>query len=186
MGVIELVVLSMGLAMDAFAVSVCKGLSMKKMNWNKAIIIGLYFGFFQAFMPLIGYLLGIKFEDKITTIDHWVTFVLLGLIGFGMIKSALSKKKETCNDSVKFKEMIVLAVATSIDALAVGITFAFLDTNIILAIFLIGIITIILSTVGVKIGNLFGNKFEKKTQFIGGIILIGIGIRILLSHLNIL
>lgn len=186
MGVVELVILSFGLAMDAFTVSVCKGLSMKKMNWNKAIIISLYFGLFQGFMPLIGYLLGIGFEDKITSVDHWITFALLGLIGLDMIKSALSKKSETCNDSVDFKEMIVLAVATSIDALAIGITFAFLNINIILAISLIGIITTILSTIGVKIGNIFGDRFEKKAEFIGGIILIVIGLRILLGHLSIL
>lgn len=185
MGVVELVFLSVGLAMDAFAVSVCKGLSMKKMNWNKAIIVSLYFGFFQAFMPLIGYLLGIGFEEKITSVDHWITFVLLGIIGFNMIKEALSKKSDISNDSVNFKGMLVLSIATSIDALAVGITFAFLDTNIILAICLIGIITIVLSAIGVKIGNLFGNKMEKKAQFIGGIVLIGIGSKILLSHLNI-
>lgn len=186
MGVVELVVLSIGVAADAFAVSICKGLSMKEMNWNKAATISLYFGFFQFLMPLIGYLLGISFEDKITSIDHWIAFGLLGLIGLNMIKSALSEDCEGCNNSVKFKEMLVLAIATSIDALAVGITFAFLNINIIIAVCLIGVITIVLSIIGVKIGNIFGNKFEKGAKFFGGIILIGIGVRILLEHLNIL
>lgn len=183
MGIVELVVLSIGLAMDAFAVSVCKGLSMSKMSWKKACIIGLYFGIFQALMPLIGYLLGINFQEKIDNIDHWIAFILLGIIGINMIKEAMSKQKESSNDSIKFKDMIVLAIATSIDALAVGITFAFLKVNILLAISLIGIITLVLSIIGVKIGNIFGNKYEKKAQLVGGIILILLGIKILLEHL---
>ena len=186
MGFIELIVLSVGLAMDAFAVAICKGLSMSKMNWKKASIIGLYFGGFQALMPLIGYLLGINFQEKITSIDHWIAFVLLGVIGINMIKEAISKDSEKQNDSIKFKDMLILAVATSIDALAVGITFAFLKVNIVLAISLIGIITFIISVAGVKIGNVFGDKYEKKAEFAGGIILILLGIKILLEHLNIL
>lgn len=186
MGVIELVVLSIGLAMDAFAVAVCKGLSMSKMNWKNAIIIGVYFGFFQAFMPAIGYLLGINFQDKICNVDHWIAFILLGIIGINMIKEAISKENDVHNDSVKFKDMIILAIATSIDALAIGITFAFLKVNIILAISLIGIITLIISVIGVKIGNIFGYKYEKKAEFAGGIILILLGIKILLEHLNII
>lgn len=186
MGFIELIILSIGLAMDAFAVAICKGLSMFKMNWKKASIIGLYFGGFQALMPLIGYLLGINFQEKITSIDHWIAFVLLGVIGINMIKEAISKDSEKQNDSIKFKDMLILAVATSIDALAVGITFAFLKVNIVLAISLIGIITFIISVVGVKIGNVFGDKYEKKAEFAGGIILILLGIKILLEHLNIL
>ena len=186
MGFIELIILSIGLAMDAFAVAICKGLSMSKMNWKKAFIIGLYFGGFQALMPLVGYLLGINFQEKITSIDHWIAFLLLGIIGINMIKEAISKDSEKQNDSIKFKDMLILAVATSIDALAVGITFAFLKVNILLAISLIGIITFIISVFGVKIGNLFGDKYEKKAEFAGGIILILLGIKILLEHLNIL
>ena len=186
MGIIELIVLSIGLAMDAFAVAVCKGLSMSKMSWKKACIVGAYFGIFQAAMPLIGYLLGISFQDKIASIDHWIAFVLLGAIGINMIKEAISKDKESSNDSVKFKDMLILAIATSIDALAVGITFAFLKVNILLAISLIGIITFVLSIIGVKIGNIFGDKYEKKAEFAGGTILILLGIKILLEHLGIL
>ena len=186
MGIIELIVLSIGLAMDAFAVAVCKGLSMSKMSWKKACIVGAYFGIFQAAMPLLGYLLGISFQDKIASIDHWIAFVLLGAIGINMIKEAISKDKESSNDSVKFKDMLILAIATSIDALAVGITFAFLKVNILLAISLIGIITFVLSIIGVKIGNIFGDKYEKKAEFAGGTILILLGIKILLEHLGIL
>ncbi len=183
MGIIELIVLSIGLAMDAFAVSICKGLSMPRMKWKNAIIIGAYFGYFQALMPALGYLLGFNFQDRISNIDHWVAFILLGVIGINMIKEAVSKDNDVHNDSVKFKDMIVLAIATSIDALAVGITFAFLNVNLILAISLIGIITFIISVLGVKVGNIFGDKYEKKAEFMGGIILILLGIKILLEHL---
>lgn len=183
MGLIELCILSIGLAMDAFAVSVCKGLSMKRMKWKNAIIIGAYFGYFQALMPALGYLLGYNFQDRIYNIDHWIAFILLGVIGINMIKEAISKENDVHNDSVKFKEMIVLAIATSIDALAVGITFAFLNVNLILAISLIGIITFIISVLGVKVGNIFGDKYEKKAEFAGGIILIFLGIKILVEHL---
>ena len=183
---IELIILSFGLAMDAFAVAVCKGLSMKKMSWKKAYIIGLYFGFFQAIMPVIGYLLGINFQDKIINIDHWIAFLLLGAIGINMIKESISKESDKQNDSIKFKDMLILGVATSIDALAVGITFAFLRVNILLAISLIGIITFVISVAGVKIGNIFGDRYEKKAELSGGVILIVLGIKILLDHLNIL
>lgn len=186
MGILEIIIIAIGLAMDAFAVSICKGLSMKKMSWKKGLIIGGYFGFFQALMPLIGYLLGIGFQDKVTGIDHWIAFILLGIIGANMIKEALSKEEEGKNDSVNFKEMIVLAIATSIDALAVGITMAFLEVNIAVAIIIIGIITFAISVIGVKIGNIFGNKYEKKAEFAGGIILILMGIKILLEHLGII
>ncbi len=183
MGIIELIVLSIGLAMDAFAVSICKGLSMPRMKWKNAIIIGLYFGYFQALMPALGYLLGVNFQDRISNIDHWVAFILLAVIGINMIKEAISKDNDVHNDSIKFKDMIVLAIATSIDALAVGITFAFLNVNLILAISLIGVITFIISVLGVKVGNIFGDKYEKKAEFVGGIILILLGIKILLEHL---
>lgn len=183
MGIIELIVLSIGLAMDAFAVSICKGLSMPRMKWKNAIIIGLYFGYFQALMPALGYLLGVNFQDRISNIDHWVAFILLAVIGINMIKEAISKDNDVHNDSIKFKDMIILSIATSIDALAVGITFAFLNVNLILAISLIGVITFIISVLGVKVGNIFGDKYEKKAEFAGGIILILLGIKILLEHL---
>lgn len=183
MGLVELIILSGGLAMDAFAVSICKGLAMKKMKWKNAIIIGLYFGIFQAIMPLIGYLLGVSFQSAITSIDHWVAFVLLVGIGANMIREAISKEKEEANDSIKIKDMLILAIATSIDALAIGITFAFLEVNITLAVSLIGIITFIISVIGVKIGNIFGDKYERKAELAGGIILIGLGIKILIEHL---
>jgi len=186
MGVIELIILSVGLAMDAFAVAICKGLSMQKMSWKKGLIIGGYFGIFQALMPLIGYMLGINFQENIQSVDHWIAFILLGIIGLNMVKEAISKEKESSNDSIKLKDMLILAVATSIDALAVGITFAFLKVNILLAIILIGVITFIISVAGVKIGNIFGDKYGKKAEFIGGLILILLGIKILLEHLNVL
>ena len=186
MGIIEILFISIGLAMDSFAVAICKGLSMKKMNWKKAGIIGLYFGGFQALMPLIGFLLGVTFQNLVTAIDHWIAFALLLFIGGNMIKEAFDKEAETCNDNVDFKTMVVLAVATSIDALAVGITFAFLKVNIVLALLMIGIIAFLLSIIGVKIGNKFGDKYEKKAELAGGIILILMGLKILLEHLGIL
>lgn len=186
MGIIELVILSIGLAMDAFAVAICKGLAMTKMKWKNGVIIGLYFGIFQAIMPFIGYLLGTNFQNAIVSIDHWIAFILLMGIGINMIKDALSKEKEEASDSIKFKDMLILAIATSIDALAVGVTFAFLKVDILLAIILIGIITFIISVIGVKIGNIFGDKYEKKAEMTGGIILILLGIKILLEHLHII
>ena len=186
MGVIELLLLSIGLAMDAFAVSVCKGISMKKINCKKSCIIGLWFGGFQALMPTIGYFLGSAFESLVTNIDHWIAFILLGIIGGNMIKEALSKDEESQSDKTDFKTMLVLAIATSIDALAVGITFAFLKVNLLLAISMIGIITFVISIIGTKVGNKFGSKYEKKAELAGGIILILIGIKILLEHLGIL
>ena len=169
--------------MDAFAVSICKGISMKKMNWKKAVIIGIYFGGFQALMPVIGYFLGTAFESIITNIDHWVAFILLGIIGGNMIKESFGNESENCNDDVGFKTMIILAIATSIDALAVGITFAFLKVNLVAAISMIGVITFALSVVGTKIGNRFGDKYESKAELVGGIILVLLGIKILLEHL---
>ena len=186
MGIVELLLLSIGLAMDAFAVSICKGISMKKMNWKKAIIIGLYFGGFQSLMPTLGFFLGTTFQNLITNVDHWIAFALLGIIGGEMIKESFEKDDEESNDDVSFKTMFILAVATSIDALAVGITFAFLKVNLILAISLIGIITFILSVAGTKIGNRFGDKYESKAELVGGIILVLLGIKILLEHLGII
>ena len=184
MSIFGLIVLSLGLGMDAFAVSVCKGVSFKKSSFKKSIIVALYMGIFQAFMPVIGYFLGISFADKITSIDHWLAFGLLFVIGIKMIKESLSKETEVINDKVDFKEMVVLAIATSIDALAVGITFAFLNVNLWFAIFLIGIITFLLCFVGTKIGSIFGDKYEKKAEFAGGLILILLGVKIVLEHLN--
>ena len=186
LGLIELVILSIGLAMDAFAVSICKGLAMQKMKCKNAIIIGAYFGIFQALMPLIGYFLGINFEKAITNVDHWIAFMLLGIIGGKMIKDSFGDESENCNDDVSFKTMFVLAVATSIDALAVGITFAFLNVNLILAITLIGIITFVLSVIGTKIGNRFGDAYERNAELVGGCILILLGLKILLGHLGII
>ncbi|QEH67852.1 manganese efflux pump MntP [Cellulosilyticum sp. WCF-2] len=185
MNLLELFILAVGLSMDAFAVAISKGLSMKKMSFKNAIIIGLYFGIFQAVMPLIGYCLGTRFEDKITAFDHWIAFFLLGFIGINMIREALSKEDDEAEEdvSLSFKTMSVLAIATSIDALAVGVTFAFLNVNIIPAVSFIGIVTFALSILGVKIGNVFGSKYKSKAELAGGLILIGMGLKILLSHL---
>lgn len=183
MGVLEIVLIAIALAMDAFAVAICKGLSMKKMNWKNALIVGGYFGVFQGLMPLVGYFLGATFENLVTQIDHWIAFILLLIIGINMIKEALSKNKESFDDSVDFKSMVVLAIATSIDALAVGITFAFLKANILLAVLLIAIITFIVCVIGVKIGNRFGSKYQRRAQIAGGIILILMGSKILIEHL---
>ncbi len=184
MSLFTILTLSVGLAMDAFAVSICKGLAMKSMSWKKAIIIGGYFGFFQGLMPLIGYLLGSTFKNYITSFDHWIAFGLLLLIGFSMMKEALSKEEENVNDSVSFRVMIVLAIATSIDALAIGVTFALVDAPLLLAILSIGIITFFLSILGVKIGNVFGIRYKAKAELAGGIVLILLGFKILFEHLG--
>ena len=186
MGIFEIFLLGIGLAMDAFAVSIWKGLSIKKMNWKNAIIIALYFGIFQALMPLIGYFLGMTFESIVTSFDHWVAFALLTLIGGGMIKESFDSEDEKKNDKVDFKTMVVLSLATSIDALAVGITFAFFDVNTVLAVSIIGIITFIISIFGVKIGNRFGDKYQNKAELMGGIILVLLGFKVLLEHLGII
>ena len=186
MGAIEILLISIGLAMDAFAVSVCKGLAMKKMSWKKAIIIGLYFGIFQAVMPVIGYFLGTTFERFITYVDHWVAFILLVGIGINMVKEAFDKESENRNDNVDMKTMLVLSIATSIDALAIGITFACLKIQIVMPVITIGLITFIISVIGVKIGNQFGDKYGKKAEIMGGVILILLGIKILLEHLGII
>ena len=191
MDLLTLLTLAVGLAMDAFAVSICKGLAMREKVLKKGIIVGLWFGGFQALMPLIGWLLGSQFEKYITSIDHWIAFILLGVIGGKMIIESIKPDQE--EDEVKeldapldLKEMFVLAVATSIDALAVGITFAFLDYPIVEAITIIGITTFCISIGGVYVGNFFGNKYEKKAEFAGGLILVLLGVRILLTHLGIL
>lgn len=186
MNLFSLFLIAVGLSMDAFAVSICKGLAMKKITFKKALIVGLWFGGFQALMPAIGYLLGTQFEKYITNIDHWIAFVLLFVIGGNMIKEALSKEEEEANDSLAFKEMLLLALATSIDALAVGVTFAFLKVQIIPAVLFIGVITFTLSAIGVKIGNIFGCRYKSKAELAGGIILILMGCKILLEHLGFL
>ena len=186
MDLLTLLTLSVGLAMDAFAVSICKGLAMREKVLKKGIIVGLWFGGFQALMPTIGFFLGTQFKDQITSIDHWIAFVLLGLIGINMVKEALSNDEEQADDSIAVKEMFMLAVATSIDALAVGITFAFLNVHIVSAASMIGVCTFLVSFAGVKIGNIFGTKYKSKAELAGGIILILLGFKILFEHLHIL
>lgn len=186
MGILEIILLGIGLAMDAFAVSICKGLSMKRMNWKNAIIIAFYFGVFQAIMPSIGYFLGTTFESFVTAVDHWIAFILLSFIGGNMIKESFDNEDEKKNDRVDFKTMVVLAIATSIDALAVGITFAFFDVNVIVAVSIIGVITFFISLLGVKVGNKFGDKYQNKAELMGGILLVLLGIKILVEHLNII
>lgn len=186
MSLLTLFITAVGLSMDAFAVSVCKGLALKKINLKKAFIVGLWFGGFQAMMPLLGYLLGSQFKLYVEALDHWIAFVLLVLIGANMIKEALSKDEEKADDSLSFKTMLLLAVATSIDALAVGITYAFLQVDIVPAVSFIGATTFTLSAVGVKAGSVFGTKYKSKAELTGGIILILIGSKILLEHLGVL
>ena len=186
MDFVTLLTLAVGLAMDAFAVSICKGLAMREKVLKKGIIVGLWFGGFQALMPTIGFFLGTQFKDQITSIDHWIAFVLLGLIGINMAKEALSNEEEQADDSIAVKEMFMLAVATSIDALAVGITFAFLNVHIVSAASIIGVCTFLISFAGVKIGNIFGTKYKSKAELAGGIILILLGFKILIEHLHIL
>ena len=190
MGIIELLLLAISLSMDAFAVSVCQGLSMEKINKKKTLAIGVYFGGFQAIMPLIGWALGTQFEKYITSIDHWIAFILLSIIGINMIVESLKKDDEPTNtlngDVINHKELFMLAVATSIDALTVGIMFAFLKVNIIPSVSIMGVCTLILSMLGVYIGNKFGSKYKNKAEFVGGLVLILIGLKVLLEHLEIL
>ena len=184
MSLLELLLIAVGLSMDAFAVSVCKGLSLRGLRPKHAVLVGLYFGGFQALMPVIGWLLGYRFERFITRFDHWIAFVLLTAIGVSMIRE--TKKAEELNDDLSFRTMLLLAVATSIDALAVGITFAFLSVRILPAACLIGLTTFLLSALGVYIGHIFGLKYKAKAELAGGIILIGIGLKILLEHLGLI
>ena len=198
MSLIELFLLAVGLSMDAFAISVCKGLSMQKLRVKHALIIGLYFGGFQALMPWIGYVLGIRFQGAIKAYDHWIAFILLGIIGFNMVKESLDKEAESCDASIDVKTMLMLAIATSIDALAAGISLVagvslplFVDghfnfSSIWVAISLIGLTTFLFSALGVKLGNRFGARHGKKAELTGGVILILLGLKILLEHLDIL
>ena len=192
MGIWEILLLAIGLSMDAFAVSVCKGLAMKKIDFKIAVTCGVWFGVFQALMPVIGYLLGKSFTSRMTTYTPWVAFILLFIIGANMIRESMEKKTdEIPNDRLDAKTMFVLAVATSVDALAVGVTFACVKVNlvhalgpvgnVIMATVLIGIVTFFLSGFGVKIGHKFGSKYDRKAEFVGGIILICLGFKMLLQ-----
>ncbi len=208
MNLLELFLIAIGLSMDAFAVAICTGLTMPKVTIKKSLVVGLYFGFFQGIMPLMGYMLGTQFSDKIITFDHWIAFALLSIIGSKMLIDSFKKEgcadrecpSITCTDrecpggerpktkeaSLKPAEMLPLALATSIDALAVGVSFAFLNISITPAVLSIGIITLILSMMGVKIGNIFGVKFKSKAELLGGIILVLMGLKILLEHMGVI
>ena len=189
MGFWELLILAIGLSMDAFAVSICKGLSMKKATFKAGAICGAWFGGFQALMPLVGFFLGTMFAEAIQSFDHWVAFGLLAIIGINMLKEAFCKCEECENQDadLSVKTMFVMAIATSIDAMAVGISLAMAgNVNIYLAVTLIGVVTFLMSALGVKIGNVFGSRYEKKAQFCGGVILILLGLKILLEHLGVL
>ena len=186
MSLFELILVAVGLSMDAFAVSVCKGLSMQRIDRRYTALIGVFFGGFQALMPLLGYLLGSRFAVYIERFDHWVAFVLLALIGGGMIRESRDEAEEETYHGVDYKELLLLAVATSIDALAVGVTFAFFEVRVLPAAALIGCITFALSLVGVVVGNRFGARYKGRAELTGGVILILIGLKILLEHLGIL
>ena len=186
MGLLELFVIAVGLSMDAFAVSICKGLSVRELKPKHALTVGVYFGGFQMLMPLIGFALGVRFQSFITSIDHWIAFVLLGLIGANMIRESREHDEENLSDSISFGTMLPLAVATSIDALAVGVTFAFLQVSILPAVCFIGATTFVLSCIGIKIGHVFGLKYKSRAELFGGAVLILMGIKILLEHLGVL
>lgn len=188
MDLLTLFLLAVGLSMDAFAVSICKGLAMKKISFRQAAIVGLWFGGFQALMPALGFFLGTSFASLVNVVADWIAFVLLALIGGNMIKEALSKEEEEADASLSFKTMLLLAIATSIDAFAVGVSFAFMEIGslIIPAVLFIGVITFILSMAGVKVGNVFGTKYKSKAELAGGIILILLGVKIILEHFGIL
>ncbi len=189
LGIIEILLIAVGLSMDAFAVSLCKGLKMQRVNHRHAFVISLFFGGFQALMPLIGWVLGSQFERYIAAIDHWVAFALLAIVGTKMIIEAVkgeSEEQDCSNDHLDLKELVILAVATSIDALAVGISFAFLDVKILPAVLLIGLTTFVLSYAGVALGNRFGSRYKSKAELAGGVILVLIGLKILFEHLGFL
>ena len=183
---LELFLIAIGLSMDAFSVSICKGLTTKKFSWPMALICGLWFGGFQVLMPIIGYYLGAQFQEMIEAYDHWIAFGLLFLIGANMIREAVWGKEEKQDGSLGFKTMFLLAIATSIDALAVGVSFACIRVKLWSSVIVIGLTTFAFSVLGVKIGNVFGSKYEKSAEIIGGIILILIGLKILLEHLGII
>lgn len=191
MGLIELLILAVGVSMDALAVAICKGLSQPKLKLRHCLIVGLWFGAFQALMPTIGWLLGSVFADLVYAIDHWIAFVLLAFIGGNMLRESLSKDEDEdecceCNCSLAVGAMFVLAIATSIDALAVGVTLALLEVNILAVVLSIGLCTFIISALGVKVGNVFGAKFKSKAEFLGGAVLVLMGLKILLEHLGVI
>lgn len=190
MGILELFLIGIGLSMDAFAVAVCQGLCMQRMNWRHAAVIALFFGGFQALMPFLGWVLGSQFSGYIQNFDHWIAFLLLCLIGINMIREALSPEEDetacAVNYRLDYRRLLLMAVATSIDALAVGVTFAFLKVKIVPAISLIGCTTFCLSLAGVAVGNFFGVRFKSRAEFTGGVILVLLGLKILLEHLGIL
>lgn len=189
MSLFELFLIAVGLSMDAFAVAICKGLATGRVKLGQMVIVGLWFGIFQALMPLIGYLLGVNFSTLIQSVDHWIAFILLGLIGANMIREAVGGDEECFNEedsSYSIRAMLPLAIATSIDALAVGVSFAFLSVDIVPAVSFIGVCTFILSAFGVKIGSVFGLRFKKKAEIAGGVILILMGAKILLEHLGLI
>ena len=186
MGLGELFVLAVGLSMDAFAVSICKGLSIRTLKLRQALVVGAWFGAFQALMPAVGWLLGSAFTAMIESVDHWIAFVLLALIGGNMIREAFSREEEEADPSLAPVTMLLLAVATSIDALAVGVTFAFLRVDVLPAVTLIGVCTFLISAAGVKIGNVFGARYKSGAELAGGAVLVLIGVKILLEHLDIL
>ena len=183
LSLVELFLLAVGLSMDAFAVSVCKGLSVARVKRSNILACGAYFGGFQALMPFIGYLLGARFQSMIENVDHWIAFALLAVIGVNMIREALGDDDEALDDSFGVRTMLLLAVATSIDALAVGVTFAFLRVNIVPAVCFIGAVTFVLSALGVRLGGAFGMKWKRRAEFAGGAILVLIGLKILIEHL---
>ena len=179
----EILIIAVGVSMDAFAVSICKGLSVQNIRPRHAGITALWFGGFQALMPLLGYFLGVSFADFVSSVDHWIAFILLGIIGGNMMKESFHKDESCCVDpDFSFKTMLGMAVATSIDALAIGVSLAFLKVNIWMAVLLIGLTTGLFSGVGVYIGNIFGNRYKSKAEFAGGFILIAMGVKILLDH----
>lgn len=186
MGMMELFLIAVGLSMDAFAVSICKGLSVRKATLKQSLTVGAYFGGFQALMPALGFLLGVQFESFIVSIDHWIAFVLLAFIGGNMIREAFQKEEEEMNAAFDFKTMLPLAIATSIDALAMGVTFAFLQVDIVPAVLFIGVITFVLSAIGLTVGNVFGAKYKSRAELFGGVVLVLMGVKILLEHLGIL
>lgn len=186
MDIITLFTLAVGLSMDAFAVSICKGLATRKLSVKHMALAGIWFGGFQALMPVIGYFLGVQFKDKITAIDHWIAFILLGCIGMNMVRESMDKGEVCPVSGMEPGKMFPLAVATSIDALAIGVTFAFLNVNIVSAACFIGVTTFVFSAVGVKVGNIFGARYKSKAELAGGVILILLGVKILLEHMGIL
>lgn len=182
MSLFEILVIAIGVSMDAFAVAICKGLSVSKLRPSHALKTGLWFGGFQALMPLIGYFAGVRFADVVSSVDHWIAFILLGFIGANMIKESFSREEEIHDSDFSFKTMLAMAVATSIDALAVGVSFAFLRVRIWMAVLIIGLMTALFSIAGVRIGNVFGSRYKSLAELVGGVILLLMGIKILIEH----